>query len=47
MPLMRTAAGDLVTLKSPAKAKTIERYPGPGNHVSAGHGRVRDVPKDS
>ena len=47
MPRKRTAAGDLVTLKSPAKATTIERYPGPGNHVSAGHGRVLNVPKDS
>ena len=47
MPRKRTAAGELVILKSPAKATTFERYPGPGNHVSAGHGRVRDVPKDS
>jgi DNA topoisomerase-1 len=46
MPRKRTAAGDLV-IESPAKAKTIERYPGPGHHVTAGHGRVRDLPKDS
>lgn len=46
MPRKRTAAGDLVIVESPAKAKTIERYPGPGNHVSAGHGRVLDVPMD-
>jgi len=47
MPRKRTAAGDLFILKPPAKATTIERYPGPGQHVSAGHGRVRDVPGGS
>ena len=47
MPRKRTAAGDLVIGESPAEAKIIERYPGPGTHVAAGHGRVRDLPKDS
>jgi len=47
MPRKRTAAGDLVIVESPAKATTVERYPGPGHHVTAGHGRVRDLPKDS
>ena len=47
MPRKRTAAGDLVIVESPAKAKTIERYPGPGHHVTAGHGRVRNLTEES
>ncbi len=45
MPRKRTAAGDLVIVESPAKAKTIERYLGPGYHVTASYGHVRDLPK--
>lgn len=47
MPRKRTAAGDLAIVESPAKAKIIERYPGPGSHVTACHGRVRDLPMES
>ena len=43
----RTAGGardDLVIVESPAKAKTIERYLGPGYRVLASYGHVRDLP---
>src|SRR6266550_1856308 len=43
----RTAGGDradLVIVESPAKAKTIERYLGPGYRVHASYGHVRDLP---
>ncbi|HUF06002.1 MAG TPA: type I DNA topoisomerase [Candidatus Binatia bacterium] len=43
----KTAAGDLVIVESPAKAKTIERYLGPGYHVTASYGHVRDLPQKS
>ena len=36
---------DLVIVESPAKARTIERYLGPGFHVVASFGHVRDLPK--
>ena len=36
---------DLVIVESPAKARTIERYLGPGFHVVASYGHVRDLPK--
>ncbi len=36
--------GDLVIVESPAKAKTIERYLGPGYAVMASVGHVRDLP---
>ena len=36
---------DLVIVESPAKARTIERYLGPGYHVMASVGHVRDLPK--
>ncbi|MEO6578421.1 MAG: type I DNA topoisomerase, partial [Candidatus Limnocylindria bacterium] len=45
MPRKKSAAGDLVIVESPAKAKTIERYLGPGYHVTASFGHVRDLPK--
>jgi len=47
MPRPRTAGGDradLVIVESPAKAKTIERYLGPGYRVLASYGHVRDLP---
>ncbi len=38
---------NLVIVESPAKAKTIEKYLGPGNTVLASYGHVRDlVPKE-
>ena len=43
----RSAGGnrdDLVIVESPAKAKTIERYLGPGYRVLASYGHVRDLP---
>jgi DNA topoisomerase IA len=45
MPRKRTTAGDLVIVESPAMTKNVERYPGPGFHVMASHGRVRDLAK--
>jgi DNA topoisomerase I len=45
MPRKQSAAGDLVIVESPAKAKTIERYLGPGYHVVASYGHVRDLPQ--
>src|SRR5438093_13552156 len=48
MPRPRTAGGDrgdLVIVESPAKAKTIERYLGPGYRVLASYGHVRDLPE--
>ncbi len=47
MPRRTTAGGDfgnLVIVESPAKAKTIERYLGPGYRVLASYGHVRDLP---
>ena len=38
---------NLVIVESPAKAKTIEKYLGPGNIVLASYGHVRDlIPKE-
>ena len=37
---------DLVIVESPAKAKTIEKYLGPGYHIQATMGHLRDLPKD-
>src|SRR5246127_4533245 len=34
----------LVVVESPAKAKTIEKYLGPGHKVLASYGHVRDLP---
>jgi DNA topoisomerase-1 len=36
----------LVIVESPAKAKTIERYLGPGYAVRASYGHVRDLPEN-
>ena len=47
MPPKKRAAGDLVIVESPAKAKTIERYLGPGFTVLASYGHVRDLPQRS
>src|ERR1700693_4791317 len=47
MPRAKSAGGDrgdLVIVESPAKAKTIERYLGPGYRVPASYGHVRDLP---
>jgi DNA topoisomerase I len=45
MPPSKRAAGDLVIVESPAKAKTIERYLGQGYTVLASYGHVRDLPQ--
>jgi DNA topoisomerase I len=34
----------LVIVESPAKAKTIEKYLGPGYKVLASYGHIRDLP---
>jgi DNA topoisomerase-1 len=39
--------GNLVIVESPAKARTIERYLGPGYTVVASYGHVRDLPQRS
>ena len=37
---------NLVIVESPAKARTIERYLGPGYAVLASYGHVRDLPEN-
>jgi DNA topoisomerase-1 len=37
---------NLVIVESPAKARTIERYLGPGYRVLASYGHVRDLPEN-
>ena len=37
---------NLVIVESPAKARTIERYLGPGYSVLASYGHVRDLPEN-
>ena len=41
------SAQNLVIVESPAKAKTIERYLGPGYTVLASYGHVRDLPRSN
>lgn len=38
-------ADNLVIVESPAKAKTIEKYLGPGYRVLASYGHIRDLPR--
>ncbi len=40
-----TKNGSLVIVESPAKAKTITKYLGPGYEVKASMGHIRDLPK--
>jgi DNA topoisomerase-1 len=40
-----TAAKTLVVVESPAKAKTIKKYLGPGYEVLASKGHIKDLPK--
>jgi DNA topoisomerase-1 len=47
MPPKKRSSGNLVIVESPAKAKTIERYLGPGYTVTASYGHVRDLPQKS
>ena len=47
MPPKKRSSGNLVIVESPAKAKTIERYLGPGYTVTASYGHVRDLPQRS
>ncbi|NQW52630.1 MAG: hypothetical protein HQ465_15450, partial [Rhodospirillales bacterium] len=42
-----SGAYDLVIVESPAKAKTIEKYLGPGFVVKASVGHIRGLPKSS
>lgn len=43
---MSAASGfRLVIVESPAKAKTIQRYLGPGYRVEASVGHIRDLPQ--
>ena len=39
-------AKTLVVVESPTKAKTLERYLGPGYTVKASYGHIRDLPKN-
>ena len=42
-----TSENTLVIVESPAKAKTIEKYLGPGYRVMSSIGHVRDIPKSN
>ena len=41
------AKQNLVIVESPAKAKTIGKYLGPGFEVKASMGHIRDLPKST
>ena len=45
MATKKTERSNLVIVESPAKAKTITKYLGPGYEVKASMGHVRDLPK--
>ena len=44
---MDMAKQNLVIVESPAKAKTIGKYLGPGFEVKASMGHIRDLPKST
>ena len=44
---MAKEKNDLVIVESPAKAKTIGKYLGPGYKVTASMGHLRDLPKST
>jgi DNA topoisomerase-1 len=44
-PVANPKGKNLVIVESPAKAKTIQRYLGPGFEVLASYGHVRDLPR--
>lgn len=43
----KTGTNTLVIVESPAKAKTIEKYLGPGYRVMSSIGHIRDIPKSN
>ena len=43
----KTETNTLVIVESPAKAKTIEKYLGPGYRVMSSIGHIRDIPKSN
>ena len=45
--MSKTETNTLVIVESPAKAKTIEKYLGPGYRVMSSIGHIRDIPKSN